>query len=150
MDGYWNRAEETARAFSKIGSELYYRTGDRVSIGDDGAYIFHGRLDRQVKRRGFRIELGEIENGLLRHPDVLEAAVVAVNGADHTVLCAFVRPCAEGVLTLAAVRAHCSTCLPTYAIPDRFEFQDMIKKSNRGKIDYIALQNIAEGLVREH
>jgi amino acid adenylation domain-containing protein len=149
MDGYWSRAEETERAFTKIGNELYYRTGDRVSIGDDGAYLFHGRLDRQVKRRGFRIELGEIENCLLRHPDVLEAAVVAVNRANQTVLCAFVRTRAEGVLTLAAVRAHCSTCLPPYAIPDRIEFPDMIKKGNRGKVDYLALKIIAEGLIRE-
>lgn len=150
MDGYWNRADETARAFTKIGNELYYRTGDRVSIGDDGAYLFHGRLDRQVKRRGFRIELGEIENALQRHPDVLDAAVVAVNGANSTVLCAFVRPRAKGLLTLATVRAHCAKCLPPYAIPDHFEFPDMINKSNRGKIDYIALKNIAEGLIREN
>ena len=31
-----------------------------------------------VKRRGYRVELGEIEAGLYRHPEIKEAAVVAL------------------------------------------------------------------------
>ena len=67
MSGYWNRPEETARAFVDVDGRRYYRTGDRVSRGPSGDYTFIGRLDRQVKRRGFRIELGEIEAVLARH-----------------------------------------------------------------------------------
>ncbi|MER7188453.1 AMP-binding protein, partial [Streptomyces hyaluromycini] len=43
------------------GAELYYRTGDRVRRGADGALLHLGRLDQQVKIRGHRVELGDIE-----------------------------------------------------------------------------------------
>ena len=43
-------------------------------------YEFHGRKDRMVKKRGYRVELGEIEVSLYQHPDVREAAVIAVPG----------------------------------------------------------------------
>ena len=62
---------------SKIqnGARLY-KTGDLVRQRPDGALIFLGRIDDQVKLRGFRIELGEIETVLRQHPAVHEAVVV--------------------------------------------------------------------------
>ena len=75
MSGYWNRSEDTQRAFVNVDGKRYYRTGDHVSRAPDGNYLFLGRLDRQVKRRGFRIELGEIETALANREDILEAAV---------------------------------------------------------------------------
>ncbi len=149
MDGYWNRPEETAHVFTVVDGHRHYRTGDRVSIAPDGNYLFHGRLDRQIKRRGFRIELGEIESILMRHPQVIEAAVVAVNdtaGASNVV--AFVRQRAGEPLTLAEIRAHCARLLAPYMLPDRFEFAGIIVKGNRGKIDYASLARAAEGCVR--
>jgi len=146
MDGYWNRPEETARAFVVLGSRRYYRTGDRVSVARDGNYLFRGRLDRQIKRRGFRIELGEIEAALLRHPQVLEAAAVAVDDqAGGNVIVAFLRLRAAGVLTIAETREHCARLLAPYMLPDRFQFADILEKGNRGKVDYAALKRAAEG-----
>jgi amino acid adenylation domain-containing protein len=154
MRGYWNRPDETGRSLVTLDGVRYYRTGDRVSVTADGSYLFAGRLDRQVKRRGFRIELGEIEAALLSHGDILEAAVVAVEKKQKGVtIVAFVRLCAPvcalGVAPLADLKAHCGRSLPSYMLPDRILFVDAIAKGNRGKIDYLALKNIAEGLMRE-
>ena len=40
---------------------------------DDGAVVFVGRKDDQIKIRGYRVELGEIENTLRRHVAVDDA-----------------------------------------------------------------------------
>ena len=149
MRGYWNRPEETTHRLVTLDGIRYYRTGDRVSLASDGSYLFIGRLDRQVKRRGFRIELGEIESALLSHEDILEAAVVAVeDGQKGVVIAAFLRLGAPGAVTLADLKAFCGRRLPPYMLPDRIVFLDAIAKGNRGKIDYLALGKIAEGLMR--
>jgi amino acid adenylation domain-containing protein len=144
MTGYWNRPEDTQRAFVTIDGIQYYRTGDRVASAPDGNYCFVGRLDRQVKRRGFRIELGEIEAALIGHEDILEAAVVAVAG-DETkgiVIIAFIRACS---MTSADAKAYCARTLPLYMLPDQILFLEAIPKGRRGKIDYLALGRLAEG-----
>ena len=147
MGGYWNRPEETQRAFVSLEGKPYYRTGDRVSLAPDGHYLFLGRLDRQVKRRGFRIELGEVEAALARHEGILDAAAVAVgDGKMGTVITAFVRARSAGALTLVEVKSHCARTLPLYMLPDHIVFLDTIPKGSRGKIDYMSLGRIAEGL----
>ncbi|MGA2644455.1 MAG: amino acid adenylation domain-containing protein [Candidatus Sulfotelmatobacter sp.] len=147
MSGYWNRPEETRRAFVSLEGKRYYRTGDRVSLAPDGHYLFLGRLDRQVKRRGFRIELGEIEAALARQEDILEVAVVATgDGRMGTAITAFVRARSAGAVTVVEAKGHCARTLPLYMLPDRIVFLDTIPKGSRGKIDYLALGRIAEGL----
>ena len=82
-NGYWADAEKTAKMvvpnhFQHNFEEKMYRTGDIVTVGEDGNYYFQGRRDSMIKSRGYRIELGEIESALLSHPGVREAAVLAV------------------------------------------------------------------------
>ena len=149
MRGYWNRPDETVRSFVTLDGICYYRTGDRVSLAPDGSYLFAGRLDRQVKRRGFRIELGEIEAALLSHQDIMEAAVVAINdGQKGVYLDAFVRLGTPGAVNIADIKTHCGRRLPSYMLPDRIISLDAIAKGNRGKIDYLALGKMAEGMKR--
>ena len=141
MSGYWNRPEETSRAFSELCGERYYRTGDRVSRDEAGEYTFVGRLDRQVKRRGFRIELGEIEAALRRHESVCEAAAIACENAERgTVITAFVQ---GDTISMVAMKQHCAQLLPLYMMPDRIVYLKTIPKGTRGKIDYVALRDLA-------
>jgi acyl-CoA synthetase (AMP-forming)/AMP-acid ligase II len=64
------------------------------------------------------------------------------------VIAAFLRLGAPGAVTLADLKAFCGRRLPPYMLPDRIVFLDAIAKGNRGKIDYLALGKIAEGLMR--
>ena len=145
MTGYWNRLQETERAFTNLlpGGPRFYRTGDRVWVDECGCYTFVGRLDRQVKRRGHRIELGEVEAALSRHPGVLEAAAIAFPDDQRgTVITAFIRATPGAVLSDVQIRKHCAAVLPAYMMPDRIVSIDVMPKGGRGKVDYLVLENL--------
>jgi L-proline---[L-prolyl-carrier protein] ligase len=145
MSGYWNRPEETARAFADVDEAgepaRYYRTGDRVVRDAGGELLFIGRADRQVKRRGYRIELGEIEAALGSHPALAGIAVVAAEDGTGRVT-AFVCPRAQDAPAELELRAHCARLLPAYMIPDRFLVVTEMPRGDRGKIDYHSLARL--------
>jgi amino acid adenylation domain-containing protein len=145
MRGYWNLPEQNARAFfmDETG-ERWYRTGDIVCEEPDTGYRYVGRRDRMVKRRGYRVELGEIEAALLRHPDIREAAVVAMPDAESGVrILAFVA-CQQGVtFTRIALKAYSVQALPPYMIPDIFEIVPALPRTSTDKVDYQRLKNVA-------
>ena len=140
MQGYWNLPERTASAFHvDADGGRWYRTGDLVREEGDGTLLFSGRRDRMVKRRGYRVELGEIETALYRHPEVVEAAVVALPGEDGISIDAFVCRADGGKGSIIEMKTFCSRELPLYMIPDRFQFRDTLPKTSTDKVDYQAL-----------
>lgn len=142
MQGYWNLPEQNARAFHVDSSGVrWYRTGDIVREDATGQYTYLNRRDRMVKRRGYRVELGEIEAGLLRHPDIREAAVVAVPDSDSGVkIAAFVSPKAGRSLTIIALKTLSSKSLPPYMIPDSFTLVEALPRTSTNKVDFQALK----------
>ena len=140
MQGYWNLPERNARAFLvDDDGERWYRTGDLVREGEEGILTFLGRRDRMVKRRGYRVELGEIEAALYRHPEIVEAAVVAVPHEDGVRIDAFVSRADGGKGSIIEMKTFCSREIPLYMIPDRFAFRPSLPKTSTDKIDYQAL-----------
>ena len=140
MRGYWNLPERSARAFHvDEAGERWYRTGDLVREEADGNLLFVGRRDRMVKRRGYRVELGEIESALYRHPDVVEAAVVALPSEEGIRIEAFVSRADGGKGSIIEMKTFCSKEIPLYMIPDRFVFRPSLPKTSTDKIDYQAL-----------
>jgi amino acid adenylation domain-containing protein len=129
--GYWGRAPQ--------GDEPY-RTGDLVRLQDDGEYVYMGRRDHMVKIRGHRVELGEIEAALLTHPDVTEAAVVAVGSGIEARLVAFLA--GDRDPALLEVKRHCAERLPRHMIVDSVVFLEELPRTRNGKLDRLALQRM--------
>jgi amino acid adenylation domain-containing protein len=129
--GYWGRTPH--------GDEPY-RTGDIVRLEDDGEFVYVGRRDHMVKVRGHRVELGEIEAALLTHPDIEEAAVVAVGSGIEARLVAFVAAARE--LALLEVKRHCAEHLPQHMIVDRAVVLGELPRTRNGKVDRLALQRM--------
>jgi amino acid adenylation domain-containing protein len=146
--GYWNLPEQTANAFLVKGAravarESWYRTGDIVTEANDGNYTYAGRRDRMVKKRGYRVELGEIESCLYRHPDVREAAVVAL--PDETLgmkVRAHLATRDGNRISLIQLKAFCAQHLPIYMVPDVFTFHADLPKTSTEKTDYQTLMKM--------
>src|SRR5205085_4108898 len=96
-----------------------YRTGDLARGRPDGALIFLGRIDDQIKLRGVRIEPGEVEAVLVTHPAVAQAVVLARDyGPGDRRLLAFVVPAsAANGINATALRRFLSERLPSQYVP---------------------------------
>ena len=138
--GYLGRAELTAECYREVGGERWYRSGDLARHLPDGTLEFLGRTDDQVKVRGFRIELGEVEAALLSHPQVREAAVLALGTGGEKRLVAYVT---GEALEAAAVREHLRSLLPDYMVPSALAVLDALPLTANGKVDRRALAQIA-------
>lgn len=57
----------------------WYRTRDLASVDAQGSYRFIGRLADCVRRRGENVSAFEVEQAVLKHPQVVEAAIVGVD-----------------------------------------------------------------------
>ncbi|MET7419557.1 AMP-binding protein [Dactylosporangium sp. NPDC005555] len=114
----------------------WYRTGDLVTRDDRGRLVLVGRTDFQVKIRGVRVSLEEVEQVLLAHPDVAEAAVVALpDAAAGARISAVLRPRSSG-LTSLQVRTWCAQHLTRAAIPAVFDLRSApLPVGVTGKVD---------------
>ncbi len=142
MQGYWNLPEQNDRAFARDDSGIrWYRTGDIVREVAESQYEYLSRRDRMVKRRGYRIELGEVETGLMQHPDIREAAAVAVPDNESGVrIAAFVSTRSGERPGIIALKAIASRNLPPYMIPDSFSVLGALPRTSTDKIDYQTLK----------
>ncbi|MBS1142604.1 MAG: D-alanine--poly(phosphoribitol) ligase subunit 1 [Proteobacteria bacterium] len=148
--GYYNDPERTTKAFTQNPhhehyTDIGYRTGDLVRRDARGWLHFKGRSDFQIKHMGYRIELQEIEAAFGSLPDVRECAVIyqKLGGGLGQILAfaAMSDPVAPEELArrIAAI-------VPPYMVPRRVLLLDSLQKNANGKIDRVALQEIAASL----
>ncbi|MDT3311984.1 non-ribosomal peptide synthase/polyketide synthase [Pseudomonas sp. rhizo66] len=143
--GYLNQAGMTATRFvpdpfNPQAGERLYRTGDLARLRGDGVIEYIGRIDHQVKIRGFRIELGEIEAQLLKHAEVREAVVLAVDGISGQQLATWIVANevldGEGQAALRdSIKAHLRESLPDYMVPVSWAFLERLPLTANGKLD---------------
>ena len=127
--GYLGNYDLTAKALIEIDSQLFYRTGDLVTMDNNGLLHYQGRKDHQIKLHGQRIELGEIERCLLNITSISACVVMKWND-DYLV--AYVQ---SSHVTEEQLRQHCQSHLPPHMIPSIFIILDKLPLNPNGKID---------------
>jgi benzoate-CoA ligase len=136
--GYWKHSELTARV---LDGEGWMRTGDLVRIRE-GRVFHEGRLDDLIKMGGIWVRPAEIEDVLRAHPDVDEAAVVAVDQESGVpVVRAFVvsdRPKTELVPELIRL---CRDRLAAFKVPAAFEVVGQLPRTATGKLRRFVLRS---------
>jgi long-chain acyl-CoA synthetase len=130
MPGYWNRQEETEKAFI----DGWFKTGD-IGIEDaDGFFSIVDRKKDMINVSGFNVYPNEIEDIVAQHPKVLEVAAIGVpNEHSNEVVKIFVVKKDES-LTKEELISFCKETLTRYKVPKEVEFRKDLPKSNVGKI----------------
>ena len=138
--GYLGRDDLTAQRFiiGPDGTRLY-AAGDLARRRHDGAVVYLGRSDHQVKIRGLRIELGEIEAAIMASGLARECVVLArEDRAGDRRLVAYLVPSSEthdpGLLS-----RHLAATLPAYMLPAAEVLLDALPVTANGKLDRKAL-----------
>ena len=131
MDGYWQRPEETALAFTADG---FLKTGDIARVDEKGFVYLVDRKKDLIVVSGFNVYPNEVEQVISMIPGVHEVGVVGVKneGSGELVKACIVKR--DPALTTEEVIAHCREHLTGYKIPKIVEFYDELPKTNVGKI----------------
>lgn len=140
---YWNKHEHTKRSF--LGA--WFFTGDQLYQDEDGYYWFAGRSDDMFKVGGQWVSPAEVESAVVRHPKVVESAVVARKDADGLLkVQAFVVLTAGETSSAALVQEIQDTVrsgLPAFKVPRWVEFVPELPKTATGKIQRFKLRQAA-------
>ncbi|KOV57664.1 hypothetical protein ADL00_26830 [Streptomyces sp. AS58] len=142
--GYWDRQGATAEHFlpdpfdAGPGARMY-RTGDLVRQRPDGAVVFLGRTDQQVKIRGHRVEPGEVEAELRHGEHVADAVVVAVGKGAETRLAAYVAPRRGARIDTDELDRQMRLRLPDHMVPAVIVPLPALPLMPNGKVDRRAL-----------
>jgi long-chain acyl-CoA synthetase len=131
MKGYWKNPEATAEAIP----DGWFRTGDLATVDDEGYFTIVDRKKDMILRGGMNVYPREVEEVLYTHPDVLEAAVVAVPddllGEDVGAAVAL-RP--GSTATLEDVQAYVKERIAAYKYPRHIWQVEELPKGPTGKI----------------
>jgi acetyl-CoA synthetase len=144
--GYWKNPAATEAKFTGD----WCRTGD-LAVRDAQGYLWYqGRSDDVFKAAGYRIGPGEIENCLVKHPAVMNAAVVPKPDPERGALVkAYVVIAPEYIAAredsmlakdqfhaelILALQAHVKGQLAPYEYPKEIEFVDALPMTTTGKV----------------
>ncbi|MFJ9117785.1 long-chain fatty acid--CoA ligase [Streptomyces sp. NPDC102394] len=148
---YYNGPDaEPLRPADKFSEDGWLKTGDVGTISADGFLTLTDRAKDVIKSGGEWISSVELENALMSHPEVAEAAVVAVPDEKWGE-----RPLATVVLkegstadfeTLRAFLASDACKIAKWQLPERWSIVEAVPKTSVGKFDKKVLRRrYAEG-----
>ncbi|MCB5182553.1 long-chain fatty acid--CoA ligase [Streptomyces antimicrobicus] len=145
---YYNGPDaEPLRPEDKFSADGWLKTGDVGVISPDGYLTLTDRAKDVIKSGGEWISSVELENALMAHPEVAEAAVVAVPDEKWGE-----RPLATVVLKegskadYGALRAFLGRSVAKWQLPERWALVEAVPKTSVGKFDKkVIRRQYAEG-----
>jgi crotonobetaine/carnitine-CoA ligase len=136
---YYRMPEATLKAFRN----LWFHTGDRGRMDEDGRFYFVDRMKDAIRRRGENISSWEVEKSIDAHDAVQEAAVIGVPSelTEEEVLAVVVlKPGHE--LTPEALLDHCQQRMAHFAVPRFVRFADELPKNPSQRIEKFKLREL--------
>ena len=131
--GYWGNPDATQDAFA---DGVWLKSGDIGRQDADGYYYIAGRIKEMFISGGENVYPAEVENVLAAHPDILEAAVVAVpdeRWGEVGRAYVLARPGHE-IPAAARITDYCREHLAPYKVPKEFVSVEDFPRTAAGKI----------------
>ncbi len=133
MKGYYHLPKESEEALT---ADHFFKTGDLGKIDADGFLYITGRKKELIIVAGEKASPREIEEVLVRHPAVLEAAVVGKKDPGRgEIVVAFVIPREGQEIKTDQLRDFCrEQGLPQWKIPREITVEIDLPRSPTGKV----------------
>jgi crotonobetaine/carnitine-CoA ligase len=139
--GYYKMGD----VFAKALRNLWFHTGDRGWMDEDGYLYFAGRSKELIRRRGENISAIQVEQVLMRHPAVADAAVFAVRAEfleDEVMACIV---CKDGQsLEAADLVEFCAPQMAYFMVPRFIEFVPQLPVTPTNKVEKYKLREAME------
>ena len=132
IGAYYDNPEATAFSFTPDG---WFRTGDIASLDPDGYLTIHDRSKDLIKSGGEWISSIDLENAAVGHPDVSEAAAIAIphpKWSERPALVVVRR--AGSAIDAGDVLAFLEDKIAKWWMPDDVVFVDEMPHTATGKI----------------
>ncbi|MFE4873514.1 long-chain fatty acid--CoA ligase [Streptomyces sp. NPDC056682] len=127
---------EDFRPADKFSADGWLKTGDVGVISADGYLTLTDRAKDVIKSGGEWISSQELENALMAHPEVAEAAVVAVpddKWGERPLATVVLKPGATADYT--ALKSFLAGKIAKWQLPERWALIDAVPKTSVGKFD---------------
>lgn len=135
--GYWGDPAATAAALT----DGWLRTGDLGRFDEAGYLYVVDRKKDMIIRGGVKVYPAEVEAALLRHPEVVEAAVVGVfDRVAYEAVAAFVVGAPGAGLSVEQVRRWVRDGVGAAAVPRVVRLVPALPRNRTGKVDKVALR----------
>jgi len=132
MAGYWQRPDETRRAFT---AEGWLRTGDLGLMNKDGSLRITDRKKDLIVVSGFKVFPNQVEDAVALHSGVAEVGAIGEPDPDSGEVVKIVVFRKDPSLTEEVLLAHCRRHLTGHKLPRIIEFRnEALPKSAMGKI----------------
>jgi len=147
MQGYWKREEETRESLIDIDGEKWLRTGDLVSMDEEGYFHFFDRKRDLIKYKGYSVFARHVEEVLYKHPQIKAAGVV---GVPDPKVGQFIKAYvvleseARGKISEEEIINFCKENLAHYKVPKIIEFRGELPKTDVGKVSRRELREEGE------
>jgi len=137
MRGYWNKPEDSARAFVEKDGLRWLRTGDIVRMDEEGYFHFYDRSKDLIKYKGYSIFAKDVEDVLYGHPQIKAAGVIGVPDpavGQRIKAIVVLQGDARGKVSEDEIKTYCRQQLAEYKVPHIVEFRGELPKTDVGKV----------------
>jgi crotonobetaine/carnitine-CoA ligase len=140
--GYYKQPEATVASRRN----LWFHTGDRGWIDEDGYVWYTDRIKDAIRRRGENISAFEVEEVIRTHPCVADVAVypVRADSEDEVAATITLRPGTQDAFSHESLLEHCNRNLAYFMVPRYIEVADDMPATLSQKIEKYKLRQRAE------